>query len=177
MASTRKPSRASVLALGSAILLVGGVLVGAIAPAWLGLEPDAHHTPDVARLPPRTQSSEPGRVQMQMKRLAAPKFTPDFSNLSQDPRFARYDNIVVEVKSDGTLRVLGEPMEMDKLRDLLGDQVHDQLKTFVTIRPDENCKFRHVGRVISVCDEVGVPHRMVPTTAVQAAVVNSSGPA
>ena len=81
---------------------------------------------------------------------------------SRGTRFARYDDIVVEVKQDGTLRVLGEQMEMDALKSLLSDQLREQLQTVVTIRPDGNCLFRHVGPVIAVCEDVGVPHQTMP---------------
>jgi len=71
----------------------------------------------------------------------------------------RCDNIVVEVNQDGSLRVLGEPMPIQAFRELLSAQMREQLRTLVTIRPDGQCPFRHVGTVISVCQDVGVPHQ------------------
>ncbi len=43
------------------------------------------------------------------------------------------------------------------LRELRG-----QLGMVVTIRPDDNCPFRHVGPIISICEEAGVPHQTLP---------------
>ncbi len=94
--------------------------------------------------------------------------TPDLANMTHDSRYARYDNIIVEVKPDGTLWVLGERMGADAFRSLLGDQLHDQLRTLVTIRPDQDCAYRYVGQVISLCDEMGIPHQMVAVPPVQA---------
>lgn len=79
-----------------------------------------------------------------------------------DHDWGRYDNIVVEVRPDGSLRVLGEPMGVEAFKTLLDAQLHEQLRTMVTIRPDNECLFRHVGSVIKACQEVGVPHQMEP---------------
>ena len=80
--------------------------------------------------------------------------------LQQPPEaeVAHYDRILVEVKPDGQLQVLGEQMEMDAFRTLLDDQLREHLPTVVTIVPDDDCLFRHVGPVITVCEQAGVPH-------------------
>ena len=90
---------------------------------------------------------------------------------TRQQRFATYDKIVVEVKKDGTLRVLGEQMKMDAFRSLLGYQRDEHLPTVVTIRPDEDCVYSHIGRVILVCDDFGIPHQMVTTSSVEAPTV------
>ncbi len=86
------------------------------------------------------------------------------ASAATDANRGRCDDIVVEIKQDGSLRVLGEPMKVDAFRSLLGNQLREQLQTMVTICPDDNSLFRHLDPVISVCDEVGVPHRMQPRT-------------
>jgi hypothetical protein len=75
---------------------------------------------------------------------------------------AHYDKLVVEVKRDGTLRVLGEQIEVDAFRDMLDHQLDELTPTMVTIQPDDDCIFRHVGPVISVCEEVGIRHTTQP---------------
>ncbi len=89
---------------------------------------------------------------------------PATGSATAESMAARFDDIVVEVNRDGSLRVLGEPMQVDGFKSLLSDQLREQLRTMVTIRPDTECLFRHVGRVISACDEAGVPHRMQSRT-------------
>ncbi len=163
MATSKYLSKYWTLVAASAALLIGGVIVGAVGPAWLGWHPDRYATRFVTDSGPTTRPPTRGDIQMHVKRLPPPDFPPDLADVTPDPRYARYDNIVVEVKPDGTLWVLGEQMGIDGFRSLLGDQIHDRLQTYVTIRPDDNCTYRYIGRIISMCQEVGVPHQMVVT--------------
>ena len=176
MATIRQLSRWWIVVLTS-LAVLGIVFVAAVGPAWWGWNPDMSTPAAVSDTGPITRLPTPADMQMRTKRLPTPNFAPDLSNLAQDPRFARFDNIVVEVKPDGTLWVLGEPMGMEAFRSLLGDQIQDALRTYVTIRPDENCTYRHIGRIISACQEVGIPHQMVATPAAQAASVTVDSPA
>ena len=133
------------------------------------VEPALHDSSAFAPDQPGLQSGVSGDQRSNMRQPFAlvhksppPPPTDQLAGLSRGTRFARYDNIVVEVKQDGTLRVLGERMGMEAFKLLLSEQMRDQLRTVVTIRPDGNCLFRHVGPVMTICEEVGISHQMEP---------------
>ena len=113
---------------------------------------------DGGRTPPAPWRGPNGHHPIAIAREMVPPPPPEVLS-GDDSEWDRYDNIVVEVEKDGTLRVLGEQMAMDAFKTLLGEQLREQLQTVVTIYPDDNCPFRHVGPVISVCEQAGVRHQ------------------
>ena len=90
--------------------------------------------------------------------------------------FDQFDKIVVDVERDGGILVFGESMEVSKFRAMLLDQLTDHAKTIVTIRPDDDCLFRHIEQVIQVCNECEIHHQTVPNseTAVPTATLSHS---
>ena len=150
------------LILSCIVVTVLGLGIVAVAPA---LHDSSAFAPDQ----PGVHSGVSGDQRSNMHQpVALAQISPpplpidQMARLSRGSRFARYDNIVVEVKPDGTLRVLGDQMGMDAFKSLLSEQLREQLQTVVTIRPDGNCLFRHVGPVMAVCEEVGIPHQTRP---------------
>jgi hypothetical protein len=101
---------------------------------------------------------------------------PDFSDLTMQSvemvapdaptgrLFDQFDKIVVDVERDGSILVFGESMEVSKFRAMLLDQLTDHAKTIVTIRPVEDCLFRHIEQVIQVCNECEIHHQTVPNS-------------
>ncbi len=68
------------------------------------------------------------------------------------------DNIVVEVAADGTLSIYGEQIPLERFQALLGARSTEPLPTRITIRPHDDCVFRHIGPVIALCEENGIAH-------------------
>lgn len=146
----------------SCIFLVGSGLVIVGAAPFL-YSPHASQVGNEELTSSGSAASRPSLGAPQWVSVELPPLPPENHMLSSlGARNARYDNIMVDVKRDGTLHVLGEKMALDRFKSLLGRQIREQSQTVVTIRPDDNCPFRYVGSVISVCNEAGVSYQTKP---------------
>lgn len=148
--------RLSVATIVIAGLLLGGILAGAFFNPWLaGNSPDGR---GVNALAASAQASAPrndgGIPTSTTKQMLAP-------NVPSARLFDEFDKIIVDVERDGSILVFGETMAVSKFRAMLRDQLTDHAKTMVTIRPDENCLFRHIEQVIQVCDECDIHHQTI----------------
>ena len=146
-------NRAWIVSLAAIALVVLGAAAGAVAPTWLGW--DEEDSVAITDLP---NPGEPGMPEIPELQFAVEEsMAPDASD---EMRYAEYERIVVDIFSDGSLRVLGDRMEMTAFKSLLEHQLAEQLKTVVAIRPAADCIYQHIGSVISVCKDFGVPHQM-----------------
>ncbi len=176
MLSQSIPTGWATVILSCAVVTGAGVVVRSVAPS---LSDSSHSDSGQGQSIEASMDAHPELRQPISMSVETPPLPPLDGQLVPPPldsQMARYDNIVVEVKQDGTLRVLGEQMAVGSFKLLLDDQLREQLQTVVTIRADDNCLFRHVGPVISVCDEVGVPHLMGSTRAPAPIGPSSGGP-
>jgi biopolymer transport protein ExbD len=80
-------------------------------------------------------------------------------------QYADFENIQVDVHRDGSITVLGRTMAMDDLLAWLRDQRNADIDTCVSVRADGDCQYLHVGRVVQMCQDLGVPTLMLPATA------------
>jgi len=154
---------------GAVVLVLGGVLAGATVPAWLGWHgADARAAREAP--PPHNLPATPSQENLQV--AAVEMAAPD---APIDATYANYDEIIVDVLSDGSISVLGDPMGLAAFKSVLRDQRLESWKTVVMIRPAENCPYRHIGPVISACDDCGVPHQ-IKGTLVTDAESNATAP-
>lgn len=158
MATQSQIARWVTVILSCVVVTIGGWMVLKVAPTTEASSAANDAQMQFGGLSSQRGAKAPMPIAMTADQLPRLPFDP-MSPQPVDSHFARYDNIVVEVKPDGTLRVLGERMEMAAFKSLLVEQLREQLQTIVTIRPDGNCLFRHVGPVITVCEQAGVPHQ------------------
>ena len=152
--------RSGSLLLGSFTLVVGGVFIGTVAPAWLGwnsatISRHVASSRPTSPLPPSRPAPPPPRSQLGAVTIEMSDLPP----IEGGP--ASYDDIVVEVRRDGSVLVFGERIELSAFRLLLGTQLEDHVDTMVTIRPDDDCPYRHIQPVIAACETLGVRHHMV----------------
>lgn len=154
------------LVLSSAVVTAIGLVVIGVGPVLL----NSASSQGVEQEVPSGQRSGPKTPVAMAKQFAPALPLGTTRHEPSQSRSDRYDDIVVDVNLDGTLQVLGEPMEVQTFKSLLNTQLQEQLQTLVTIRPDGNCLFRHVGPVITVCEQAGVPYR----TLMQANSMSSS---
>jgi biopolymer transport protein ExbD len=160
-------SRFRVLAISGAAILVA-CLLATVGPYVVGLthEADSGHAsagqisqsgelPTIAQLPS-------GRLKSASMTALAPE-APFADQFGQ--QYADYENIQVDVHRDGTITVLGQTMALDALIDWLNDQRRAEINTCVSVRAEGDCQFHHVGRVIQMCQDLGVPTLMLPVTA------------
>jgi hypothetical protein len=162
-------ARLSVATFVIAGLLLGGILVGVFFNSWLAGNPpngsDANALAAAQRAyTPRDDGSDLAVTTMEM---IAP-------NVPSGQLFDDFDKIIVDVERDGSILVFGESMAVAKFRAMLRDQLTDHAKTMVTIRPDENCLFRHIEQVIQVCDECDIHHQTItnPNAVAPAATIS-----
>lgn len=135
-----------------------GLGPGRCVPAWLNSKP---HT-RVAMALGKGVPKHPLPRCATMGFASNTMLSPDASDAEQvEHLLADYDRIVVEVHRDGSLLVLGKAMPMDTFRSLLGGQQHEGIKTVVAIRAEDGCVFQHIGRVIRLCEDLGIPHLMM----------------
>ena len=159
--ATKKSRWAGAATIVASCLLLGGAgaVVSGIGPGFFD-----HTAPEAFCEASSSQTSAgPGPPFMLSQDL--PRTHPHTLGISDPSALARYDNIMVEVNRDGSLCVLGEQMGVNSFRNLLLSQMQIQLRTLVTIQPDANCPFRHVGSVLAVCEEAGVLHHTQTTPA------------
>jgi biopolymer transport protein ExbD len=78
-------------------------------------------------------------------------------------QYADYERIQVDVRRDGSIAVLGQTMAMDDLLVWLRDQRDADIDTCVSVRADGDCQYLHVGRIVQMCQDLGVPTLMLPT--------------
>ena len=155
------------------LLVTASVFLPAAIPAWLGLGPGSRAAADfegglVEHPQPRRESM--GYATKESRRDAA-----DAEQVEH--QYANYDHIVVEVHRDGSLCVLGKITPIDALGSLLGDQQQDGVKTVVAIQAESDCVYQYVGRVIRLCQDLGVPHLMVAEPVPGTAAATPASPA
>ncbi len=150
--------RLSIVTTVATSLLCGGVLVGLSAYSPWGLESFNGTQPRRSTVAGKSFVPRgPGpRNVATAEALALPA-------KSSSDAFSQFDKIIVDIEDDGSIRVFGESMDVAKLCAMLSDQLTDHAKTMVTIRPDENCVFRHIEQVIQVCDDCKIHHQTVAT--------------
>ena len=78
-------------------------------------------------------------------------------------QYADYEKIQVDVRRDGSIAVQGKTMAMDDLLVWLRDQRTADIDTCVSVRADGDCQYLHVGRLVQMCQDLGVPTLMLPT--------------
>ena len=70
---------------------------------------------------------------------------------------ATVEQITIAVDNDGNASVDGKSMQPDELRNELrtiSDESSGHLS--VVLQVDDQCRFEHVARVLSVCEEAGI---------------------
>lgn len=173
-------SRLRVLAISSTAILVA-CLLATVGPYLVGLTHDAESGsapngrvsrsadfPAVAQLPS-------GHLKSASITALAPE-APYAERFGQ--QYADYENIQVDVHRDGTITVLGQTMALNDLLDWLNDQRQADINTCVSVRAEGDCQYHHVGRVIQMCQDLGVPTLMLPVTAARPQqTVEMGGPA
>jgi biopolymer transport protein ExbD len=149
-----------VAAIGIILLLLvtASVHNTPFAPAWLAPGRDTRVTAELGNGLPQHPLPRRETMGYTTKEMVAPD-VPYAEQVKH--QFANYDRIVVEVHRDGSLSVLGKIMPMDAFRSLLGDQQQDGVQTVVAIQAEHDCLYRHIGRVIRLCEDMGIPHLMV----------------
>jgi hypothetical protein len=177
MAVSRKTIGLTTFILSCLLVTLSGVAVMRWAPG--GSWPAAGATP--WSLPGRAGGPESTPFAARQPMVLPPDRLPDLPGhpemSSVTTPLASWDRVLVEVRHDGSLQVLGEQMEREAFRLLVSQQLREQLNLVVTICPDDNCPFRHVGRVISICEEAGVPHQTLPGPVRAGIGVPPGGPA
>ena len=140
-------------------LVLGGILTGVFVNSWLAGNTSPQSLASAMGLADGvfTPDADGGDVTATTMEMMAP-------NVPTGQLFDEFDKIIVDVERDGSILVFGESMEVTKFRAMLRDQLTDHAKTMVTIRPDENCLFRHIEQVIQVCDECEIHHQTVTNT-------------
>ncbi len=86
---------------------------------------------------------------------------PDANGQEPDELARRVEQLFVDVASDGALMIFGEPTPFSRLRLMLDEQIHENVKTHVVIRPTPDCPFRFIRPVLAVCDELGISHDLM----------------
>jgi biopolymer transport protein ExbD len=114
-----------------------------------------------------------------LKSASASALAPDAPAAAQfDQQYADYERIHVDVHRDGSLTVLGREMAVEELSAWLHDQRDAEINTCVSVRPESDCQFRHVGQVLRTCEDLGIPtHMLVEPTRRQEAPAQIADPA
>ena len=162
-------SRFRVLAISGAAVLVA-CLLATVGPYVVGLIHESDRGKAAAG--PISRSGEsPTNSQLPSGRLKSASMTalaPEAPFAEQfGQQYADYENIQVDVHRDGTITVLGQTMAINDLLDWLNDQRRAEINTCVSVRAEGDCQYHHVGRVIQMCQDLGVPTLMLPVTAVR----------
>jgi hypothetical protein len=171
---TRLLTASAAVGIVALLFVAASVDISRVAPAWLNLGQGSRVTAeprDGISRHPMPQREKMGSATMEM-------LAPDAPYAEQvEHQFANYDRIVVEVHRDGSLSVLGKIMPMDSFRSLLGDQQQDGIQTVVAIQAENDCLYHYIGRVIRLCEDLGVPHLMVAEPVPGTAAVAPAAPA
>lgn len=77
--------------------------------------------------------------------------TSDAQPLTEPPQ-----EIIINVKRDGTFTVRGKTQTLDELRALLTEAKNSYAAQTVLVRGDEKAFYGHVARVLGVCKGVGI---------------------
>lgn len=160
-------SRVRVLAISGAIILVA-CLLATVGPFVVGLTQEAEYgfaSDGQASLSPEMPAvvqPPSGHIKTASMTALAPE-APFAEQFGQ--QYADYENIQVDVHRDGTITVLGRTMALDDLLDWLNDQRRAEINTCVSVRAEGDCQYHHVGRIVQMCQDLGVPTLMLPVTA------------
>lgn len=131
-----------VVAVGNAVLLLG---LAAVV-AWLRTDNTSEQVSH-APLPAALEKSDPA---MSERPLPIPP-PPGMRRILPRPPG---DEIIIDLDSEGNIRLGGEPVELRVLRTRLCQLNADhRRRAIVTIRASDDCLFRHVRDVMDVCDE------------------------
>ena len=171
---TRLLAALAAIGIMTLMLVTASVYISPFALDWLSLGQDSRVAAEFgsgAPQYPMPRRETMGCETMEMLPLDAPY------SAQVEHQFANYDRIVVEVHRDGSLCVLGKIMPMDAFRSLLGDQQQDGIKTVVAIQAENDCLYQYVGRVIRLCEDLGIPHLMVAEPIPGAAAFAPASPA
>ncbi len=135
-----------ILVLATA-LLVGGIFLGAFAEVILGGS---------------------GKLRLRSPQPTAPLPMPDPEDLKiasatvelLAPRIASpadFDQIVVGLDAFGRIDLFGDPVSLQQLeQDLRLESEMRRDEIIVAIRPHDDCDFRHIERVMSVCERCAI---------------------
>ena len=82
-----------------------------------------------------------------------------------EPNSATVRQLTIAIDKDGNASVDGNSMQLDELQSQLrtmSDESSDQLS--VVIQVDDQCRFEHVARILSLCEEVGIKSPRLTTS-------------
>ena len=173
-------SRFRVLAISGAAILVA-CLLATVGPYVVGLTLEAEHG-DAPQGQASRSAEFPALAQLPAGHLKTASITalaPEAPFAEQfGQQYADYENIQIDVHRDGTITVLGQTMALNELLEWLNDQRRADINTCVSVRAEGDCQYHHVGRVVQMCQDLGVPTLMLPVTAARPPqAVEMGGPA
>ncbi len=74
-----------------------------------------------------------------------------------EPDSATVRQVTIAIDKDGNASVDGNSMQLDELQSQLrtiSDESSDQLSAVIQV--DDKCRFEHVARILSLCEEAGI---------------------
>jgi len=150
--------------LAACLLAIGGPYVVGLVHVAGGDDSSNRVVSKAAEIPPLDPLPPP-----QLKTASMTALAPEAPYGEQfGQQYADYENIQVDVHRDGTITVLGQTMAMDDLLDWLNDQRSADISTCVSVRAEGACHYHLVGRIVQMCQDLGVPTLMLPVTAARA---------